>query len=136
MITKIMPIILHKNSTKVMALALGYGAWFFCAGYQWVTKEYTVPICFYETDNRDIESIQEVVIKISGNRKEMHHVRSSDLAIHIDTSIYSDGKHEILLNSTNLFLPESLKLVELIPSFISLNIQSNSKNNEQTNNLS
>ena len=127
MLRKTMPLLLHPNFTKLAALVLGYCIWFFASTQQWVVREYTVPLCFYQTDQRVIQAPESVTLKISGPRSEMFHLNHLDLAMHVDATGYSDGDHEILLNGSNLFLPETLKLVELIPSCISFNIQANSK---------
>lgn len=127
---KAIPLIAHPNFTRLAALVLGYSVWFFASGYQWSQREYTVPICFYQTQGRAIQAPESVIIKISGPHKEMFHLDPTQLAIHIDLTNYQDGEHEILLNAANLFLPETLKMVELIPSFISFKIESISKKTE------
>lgn len=124
---KTIPITLHPNFTKVAALILGYTLWLFVSSYQWVSHEYTIPVCFYQTNARTIQAPETIKIKITGPRNHMHFFNHQQLAMHIDLSAYQDGNHEILLDHTNLFLPEPLKLIELIPSVISLQIQTNPK---------
>lgn len=121
---KTVPLIVHPNFTKITALLLGYTIWLFGSNYQWITQRYTIPICFSQENERTIQAPESVSIKISGPRNQMHHLNHTDLAVHIDTSSLKDGNHEIMLSSSNLFLPETLKLVELIPATISCNIQS------------
>lgn len=127
MLLKTIPITLHPNFTKIAALILGYTLWIFIANYQWISHEYTVPVCFYQTHERTIQAPETIQIKVTGPRSHMHYLNHRQLAIHVDLSSYKDGDHEILLDEANLFLPEPLKLVELIPSVISLHIQTNSK---------
>jgi YbbR domain-containing protein len=118
-------VILHPNSTKCAALILGYSIWFFASSYQWVAKDFSVPVCFYqdETMQRQIQAPETVRIKITGPRRYMHYVNPASLALNIDATKLNDGTHEIFLHETNLFLPEPLKLVELDPSVISCSIQ-------------
>lgn len=130
MFQKTIPFLLHPNFTKIASLIIGYSIWALSAHYQWVCIQYSVPICFYQTDTRTIQAPESVIVKISGARSEMFHLTSNNLAIHLNVQEYQDGDHEILLDSSNLFLPETLKLVELIPSIISFNIQSIPKKNE------
>lgn len=125
MLRKTIPFILHPNFTKLASLILGYSIWFFAATHQWVCQEYTVPVCFYPTEQRIVTAPESIKLKISGPRSEIFHLNTIDLAMHINIADYQDGDHKVLLNSSNLFLPETLKLVELIPSYISCNIQSN-----------
>ncbi len=119
---KTIPIILHPNFTRITAIFFGYCIWFFASNCVWVTKEISIPICFYQTKNRIIQAPEYATIKITGPRNQMHHLNMSDLAINLDIADLQDGNHEIILNSSNLFLPETLKLVELIPAVIVCNI--------------
>ena len=75
-----------------------------------------------QNTDRKIQAPEFALIKIVGPRNQMHHLKLSELALHVDVSDFKDGDHEIILNSSNLFLPETLKLVELIPAAISCNI--------------
>ncbi len=120
--TKTIPIILHPNFTRCAAIFFGYTIWFFSSNFCFVHKKITIPICFYQTTDRIIQAPELVTIQIYGPRHQLHHLNSSELAMHVDVSNFKDGNHEILLSSANLFLPETLKLVELIPAAISCNI--------------
>lgn len=120
---KTIPLIVHPNFTKIAALILGYTIWLFGSNYQWVNKQYLIPICFSKNSEQTIQAPEFVTIKISGPRNQMYYLHPSELAIHLDISEFKNGDHEIVLNPSNLFLPESLKLVELIPATISCNIQ-------------
>ena len=132
MFHKATAVIVHPNFTKFSALTLGYFIWFFSAHHQYITRSFTIPICFYQTQQRTVQAPQETTITIAGHRSDIYRLKAQELAIHIDASSYPDGDHEILINSSNLFLPDTLKLVELVPSMISFNIQSISKNNDPT----
>jgi YbbR domain-containing protein len=117
-----MPIILHQNFTKIAAILIGYSIWFFITNFTWTTVEYQVPVCFYHTEQQTIQAPETVLAKITGPSSMMHQLHQQNLGLHIDISKYSTGKHEILLYDANLFLPEPLKLIELIPATIFLNI--------------
>lgn len=127
MVQKTIPIIYHPNFTKFTALILGYSLWFFIATYQWDYATYTIPICFHQNINQQILSAETVMIKLYGPRHQMRFINPKNLAIHVDVTNFTYETHTIFLDDTNLFLPEPLKLVELIPSAISLQIQPNSK---------
>lgn len=64
----------------------------------------------------------QATITITGSRSDVSIFNPSENAIHVDTSNYQPGKHNLQLSRENLFLPDSLKLVQLIPSNISINI--------------
>ncbi len=119
---KSIPILLHPNFTKIAAILIGYSIWLFASNFTWVSKEISIPICFYQNTDRQIQALESVFIKIAGPRNQMYHLKLSELAMHVDISDLKDGDHEIILNPVNLFLPETLKLIELIPAAISCNI--------------
>ncbi|HSW76576.1 MAG TPA: hypothetical protein VLG50_06000 [Candidatus Saccharimonadales bacterium] len=96
--------------------------WFFASQYQWTTRQYTVPLCFYQNQERTISAPETVTIQISGPRKAMYQFNPAQSAVHVDASHFAQGDHEILLNRENLFLPDAIKLVNLIPSHIAIHI--------------
>jgi len=124
MFKNIVTIILHQKTTKISALILGYLTWFFIAQYQNVTHSYIIPICFYNDENIEIIAPQSIKIKIQGHRLDIFKLHQQDLAIHLDATSFHNGINEIILNKENLFLPETLKLINLIPSYISINVTS------------
>jgi hypothetical protein len=132
MIRKTIPLILHPHFTKISSFFIGYMLWAFVAQFQLTTTNKVVPICFYQNSdqsiNRTIIAPDSAMISITGNRKDIYEFNSSQSAIHLDLSQYCDGDHEIQLVRENLFLPDSLKLVHLVPAHISIKISSNKIN--------
>ncbi|MCX5924095.1 MAG: hypothetical protein NTZ68_01570 [Candidatus Dependentiae bacterium] len=107
--------------------------WFFVSQYQWTTIDQNVPLCFYQNQDQSSRTIlapDNVMIKISGPRKEIYQFDPLQSAVHIDASSFDDGNHEIQLSRENLFLPDSVKLVQLIPSHISIQISAKDRNHE------
>jgi hypothetical protein len=113
-------LIQHPHITKIIALILGYCAWFAIAQYENIQATYQVPIYFYDTQNQVKSSHTSVTLIVSGKRSIVHELDSNPPSIHIDASSFTAGQHEINLNSQNLFLPDNIKLVNLIPSHISI----------------
>lgn len=132
MIRKTIPLILHPHFTKIASFFIGYMLWAFIAQFQFTMTSQSIPICFYQNSdqsiNRTIIAPDLVMISISGNRKDIYEFNSAESAIHVDISKYSDGDHEIQLSQENLFLPDSLKLIHLVPAHISIKISSNKLN--------
>lgn len=122
MVSKTIPVILHPNFTKISALFFGYCLWFFFSNFETVKRSYTIPVCFYQTEQHLIQAPETVQAIITGSRRHMHYFNHKNLAINIDLSGYELGDHHIFLDQANLFLPEDLKMVELIPSVISISI--------------
>lgn len=117
-------LIQHRHSTKLISLVFGYCLWFWIAQYQTISQSYTAAIYSYDTENKKITTPESVFVKLQGSRHDMYHFNQQNLAVHIDSSSYKPGTHEILLNKENLFLPETIKLIDLNPSYISIHVNS------------
>lgn len=129
MIRKTLPLILHPHFIKISSVFIGYMLWAFMAQFQWTTTIQTVPLCFYQDNSQSVQKTiiapDSIMITIVGPRKEMYQFNPTESAVHIDVSQYSDGNHVIQLSKENLFLPDNLKLVHLVPAHISIKISSN-----------
>jgi len=133
MIRKTLPLILHPHFTKLASIFIGYMLWAFIAQFQSTTNMQTIPLCFYQSDEqRTIIAPDSVIISISGQRKDIYNFNASESAMHIDLSAYENGSHRIQLTKENLFLPDTLKLIHLVPAHISIKISSNNINKEQS----
>ena len=123
MIKNLIPIIQHRHTTKFFSLFLGYFLWFCIAQYQTITQTYQTPIYFYDADNKKISSPENIQITVQGPRKEMYRFHNSNHAtVQIDGTKLSEGKQEIMINKENLFLPDGLKLIDLVPSHINIKV--------------
>lgn len=117
-------IIQHRHSTKLFSLILAYSFWFCIAQYQTVTQKIIAPVYFYDTNNKQISTINSVELTLQGTRSDMYHFNPSHGAIHLDASNLHPGINELTLSKENLFLPDTLKLVDLIPSHITIHVNS------------
>lgn len=115
-------IIQHRHSTKLFSLILGYCLWFCIAQYQTVTKRYQAPIFFYDTQNQLITTINTIDLVLQGSRSDMYYFNPAHSAIHLDGSTLHEGNNELTLSKENLFLPDNLKLIDLIPSHITIHV--------------
>ncbi|MBP7854836.1 hypothetical protein KAZ82_02735 [Candidatus Babeliales bacterium] len=122
MLSKTMPIVLNQNFTKFSAIFIAYLIWYFIASFQWITYSFDIPVCFYQTHNHFIQAPETIRITITGPRKYMPYLNKKSLAYNIDLSSYQSGEHQIILEESNLFLPEPLKLIELYPTIITITI--------------
>ena len=116
-------ITLHHNFIKLASCVIGYSLWVFLAQHQNITVTQTIPLCFFHTNETYLISAPEsVTISVSGKRKDIYRYNPEENAFHINASRFTEGKHHIQLTNENLFLPDSIKLVQLIPSSITLNV--------------
>lgn len=120
-------LIQHRHTTKLFSLIFGYCLWFWIAQYQTVSQTYQANIYFYDTQNKEITAPNFVHVTLQGSRKDMYHFNPQHLAIHLDGSTYDQHAQEIQLTKENLFLPDTIKLVDLTPSYISIHVNPTEK---------
>ncbi|MBP9765020.1 hypothetical protein KBD08_01665 [Candidatus Babeliales bacterium] len=121
MFQKVIPIIQHPHALKIWSLVLGYSIWYCVAQHQTITQHYQAPILFFDTNNMNLSTQDSVEIILQGSRQDMHYFNPDHAAIHIDSTTLRPGQQEIMIDRENLFLPDTIKLVDLIPSHISIN---------------
>lgn len=110
----------HNHFIKLSSLVIGYCAWLFIAQHQHITRTQQAPLCFYQADtNYSITAPENIKVVLSGPRDEIYRFNST---LHIDTSSYQEGSHLVELTKENLFLPDNIKLLNLIPSHVSINV--------------
>jgi hypothetical protein len=117
----------HRHVTKLCSIILGYSIWFCIAQHQTMSQSYEALICFYDTKTEHITAPSSVEITVQGNRKELYKFKKEHATIHLDGSTLKEGEQEILLSRENLFLPDTLKLVDLVPTHISIHVDTNRK---------
>lgn len=120
MLKNLSSVIHHRHSTKLFSLLLGYGLWFFVAQYQTVMQSFPVQVYLYDAHHQQVTTPSSVQVTVLGSRKDMYHFDKKNAAIHVDSSSYDFGSHEIVLQRENLFLPDTIKLIDLEPSCISI----------------
>lgn len=114
----------HRHVTKIYSIVLGYSIWFCIAQYQTVTHHIDVPVYVYDNPYQDISTVESVKIRIQGPRSDMYHFNHQQCALHLDGSILHPGTQQLTLSKENLFLPDTVKLVDLIPSYITIHVNS------------
>jgi len=126
---KINPIamIQHRHITKIYSIILGYSIWLCIAQHQIVSQSYQAPIYFYDIKPEYITAPSSVEVTLQGNRKELYKFKKEHAEIHLNGVDLKEGNQEIILGRENLFLPDTLKLVDLIPSHISIQVDYNKK---------
>ena len=117
----------HRHITKIYSIILGYSIWFCIAQHQVISQTYQAPIYFYDIKTEFITAPVSIKITIQGNRKELYKFKQEHAAIHLDGSHLKEGNQEIILGRENLFLPDTLKLIDLVPAHISIHVDYNRK---------
>lgn len=111
---------------KINACIIGYILWLMLAGYQTIHRTIQAPVCFYNlSDEYTITAPTTVQLSLRSTRKNLEKFDVINSAIHVNAAHFTQGNHMILLDKENLFLPEEIKLVNLRPSSLSIQLQKN-----------
>ncbi|MBI2345204.1 hypothetical protein HYV10_04020 [Candidatus Dependentiae bacterium] len=117
----------HRHITRIYSIILGYSIWFCIAQHQVISQTYQAPIYFYDIKTEYVIAPTSIEITVQGNRKEVYKFKKEHAEIHLDGSKFKEGNQEIVLGKENLFLPDTLKLVDLVPGHISIHVDYNKK---------
>jgi YbbR domain-containing protein len=113
---------------KLLALAITLALWFGVTGLSTpTTKRFTIPLNLsYASDAQLMNSpLQEVEIEVSGDKRRVEQINRSELAATLDLADVSPGDRVFLLSpeSVSVPLPQGVKLVEVAPSRIAVNLE-------------
>lgn len=116
-------ILLHHNFIRIASCIIGYTLWAFIAQYQHMNIEQNIPVCFYKTPHDlEIKAPDTIKISISGKRHALYHFDTDNSGIHLNATGLQPGTHEMKLTRENLFLPDTINLVNLKPSYITISV--------------
>lgn len=102
----------HHLVSKFACIIIGFYIWHTVHQYINITKSLTVPLLFYNTQTDIIQAPDYLKIYVSGTPRAMHNLLREDMAVHIDAkSLPYDKQTPLIINSHNLFLPNSIKLL-------------------------
>ncbi len=117
-------LLLSRPFIKINACLIGFGLWIILSQHQIITTTIQAPVCFYKTsDDTTIIAPDTIDIVITASKKSLQRFDAYNSAIHIDASNLKPGNNSILLEKENLFLPDEIYLVNLIPSSLQIQLQ-------------
>jgi hypothetical protein len=111
--------------TKLGAMALVTIAWFALASQQ--ESELTVAVPVRHTGVSDQLIVGEgstttVDLTLSGRRNKIRTLKDQDVQVNVDLSNIDAGKHYIRLSAKNIFLPFGVKIDQVAPQKILVNL--------------
>ena len=116
-------ILLSKPMLKLNALILGFCVWFVISQDHIVTITRQVPLSFYnQPKNSQLYAPESISVTSFGPKNHLNQTFHSDYALHINLKSYHQGNHEIELTQDDLFLPQTIKLLQLKPSMVQIKI--------------
>lgn len=117
-------LLLSRPFIKINACLIGYGLWMLLSQHQIITRTIHAPVCFYQaSQDHTIIAPDTIDITIKASKKSFEHFDAYSSAIHIDASRFQEGNNFITLQKENLFLPDEIKLINLVPSSLQIQLQ-------------
>jgi len=117
-------LLLSRPFIKINACLIGYGLWILFSQNQIITSRIQAPLCFYKiSESSTIVAPDTIDLVVTAPKKSLQKFDINNSAIHIDASNLESGSNHILLQKENLFLPDEINLVSLIPSSIQVQLQ-------------
>jgi hypothetical protein len=121
--------------TKLGALALVTIAWFALASQQESELTVAVPVQHTGVSDQLIVgqgSTTTVDLTLSGRRNKIRTLKDQDVQVNVDLSNIDAGKHYIRLSAKNIFLPFGVKIDQVAPQKILVNLQLPSESQNPT----
>lgn len=112
----ILQLITSRHLLKINALFFGYALWFMLSQYQPITRTINVPIMLFQAPQElYIHAPENISVTLQGPRSALRNLDIAAIGAHIDASRITPGYHRIVLSKSNLFLPDTIKLLHLDP---------------------
>ena len=117
-------LLLSRHFIKINAGLIGYGLWIILSQHQIITHTMQVPVCFYNIPEKtSIIAPDTINLIISSPKRNIQRFDAYNSAIHLDASTLHEGNNHIILQKENLFLPDEINLINLVPSSIQIQLQ-------------
>lgn len=114
MFTNVQQTLLNNLFLKTTSLIIASLLWMLLSVDHKTSVTLTIPVLFYHTENLIIEAPETISVKISGLRKDFYRL-ARPLALHIDGNALKEGTQSLSVESSLLFLPETITLIKSTP---------------------
>jgi len=118
----------HNWKPKLTALALVSTAWLFLASQQEIKITFSAPVRF---ENAAVEptqgqgAVKTVDLTVSGRQGQINEVKPDAVRVRVNLKGLATGKHRIRLSGKNIDLPFGLKVEQITPPVIEVNLPAN-----------
>jgi len=119
--------------TKLSALALVTIAWLILASQQEAEMTLAVPVQHNRVPSHLIlgqGSTSTVDLTLSGRRNTIRTLRDQDVQVRVDVNDITAGRHLIKLSAKNIYLPFGIKIDQVAPQTIMVNLWPQSKDED------
>ena len=105
-------IVRNNAPLKATALIAGTTFWYLFSMHSMVTEQITVPLCFYQVPEMlAIHGPENITLTVRGSRRALRSINKQNMACHVSADSMTVGNNPIRIDNTQLFLPETIKLV-------------------------
>jgi hypothetical protein len=114
--------ILSKNHTLlVTAVILGSCYWYWYSQPLHTQAWFSIPISFHsESADVHIHAPEHLYVLLAGTRRALEQIHTEHIALHIDARTLTSGSNIIAIDTSAIFLPEQIKLIECNPHTITI----------------
>jgi uncharacterized protein (TIGR00159 family) len=109
---------------KLAAFALVSIAWLFLASQQEIKINFSAPVLF-ETAGNDMQgqaNIRRVELTVSGRQRQVKLLEPEDIRVRVNLQGLAAGKYNIRLSGKNVNLPAGVKIDQITPQNIEVNL--------------
>lgn len=112
--------ILSKNHALVLtAVILGSSYWYWYSQPLVTQAWFLMPISFHsQPSDTHIKAPEHISALLAGTRHALEQLREEQIAVHIDARLLTNGQNLVHVDTSVIFLPEQIKLVECNPRTI------------------
>lgn len=114
-----------KTSTlKLLALIFGCSLWYIFSQSRIDTLSLDIPLCFYGTEKiTHLDAPEKIQITVCGLRSDLVSLDIQQLVAHVDACKLNPKITHIAIESHNIFLPATIKLVHYNPAPIPVHVE-------------
>ena len=119
---------IHNWKQKMAAFGLVSIAWLFLASQQEIIMSFSAPVRFENAAvhmSEDDGTIKVVDLTISGRQRQLKEFEPQDVVVRVNLKGLAAGKHKIRLSGKNVDLPSGVKVEQVTPPNIEINIPPN-----------
>ena len=103
-----------------MAFIIGYSLWAYKATDQKLTKWFTIPVCFYNDKQAQLQAPEFIAIQLQATRSSLQRLNVKQLSLNIDCESLINGPNVLTNYESFLFLPTDIKVLQWSPSTIEI----------------
>lgn len=117
-------LLLSRPFIKINACLIGYGLWILFSQHQIITTSLQTPLYFYNTPHDTYITAPDTInVILQAPKNILHQSDAYNTAMYLDASHLKLGNNHIVMQKENLFLPDTINLINLKPSYLQIQLQ-------------